>query len=184
MQAQHQKTASYHSKPASLVAVMPRPVVHYCSPSPFITITRPKSWQSFYHPMQVEGWVDLATGVTPCQRLFISSYAKHSCMWWDSIIGFVQSTGPQYMSHMSQSSLFNTLCCCGWYFSVLYLIRLPLVRQRQVINWKKISCHLICCVFIQRHPVWPIAALCGLWGCNNTACSIYRLDTSDQTWLL
>jgi len=28
-------------------------------PSPFITITQTKSWYSFYHPTEVEGWVDL-----------------------------------------------------------------------------------------------------------------------------
>ena len=29
-------------------------------PSPFIIITQPESWYSFYRPTEVEGWVDLA----------------------------------------------------------------------------------------------------------------------------
>jgi len=43
-------------------------------PSPFIIITQPESWYSFYHPTEVEGGVDLGTAVrlcSPCPRLYI-----------------------------------------------------------------------------------------------------------------
>jgi len=48
----------------------------YCPhpPSPFVIITQPESWHSFYHPTEVEGWVNLGTAgrvYNPCPRLYI-----------------------------------------------------------------------------------------------------------------
>jgi len=48
---------------------------HPHPPSPFISITQPESWYSFYFPRRVEGWVDLGTAVracSPCPRLYIA----------------------------------------------------------------------------------------------------------------
>ena len=48
---------------------------HPHPPSPFVIITQPESWYSFYRPQRVEGCVDLGTAGrvrSPCPRLYIA----------------------------------------------------------------------------------------------------------------
>jgi len=65
---------------------------HPHPPSPFLSITQPISWYSFYGTAEVQGWVDLCTAVRVCRTVSKAVYLsgccdKHNCPRWDSNLG-------------------------------------------------------------------------------------------------